>query len=295
MAYTLLAVVQAAQGKDTAVNPEDIQQPIVQASVGAFEGGVTWFSSNTQDLSATMSDRGINYLTTGVMYESDVVNYGNGAIVAIYPFEGTYMATHPACIKNGLQPEDQEAAAQFRDYLLGETGQHLALAWGLRPVNDAVPIGAPLDAANGVDPSQPEEIFAHPPVESIFAVRDLWEEARKDVNLVMALDTSGSMRGSKIETMREAAMQFVQQMGDDDYISVVGFGTEPYLVVKHSQVGPNRDKIINAIDNLSASGDTTLFDAIGDSGALLTETSLPSTANALVVLTDGQDTRSYRF
>lgn len=294
-AYTLLAVVQAAQGTTTAVTPADIQQPIVQASVGAFESGVTWFSSNTQDLSATMSERGINYLTTGVMYESDVVNYGNGDIVAIYPFEGTYMATHPACINSSASPEEQEAAELFRDYLLNEAGQNLALAHGLRPVNNAVAIAAPLDAAHGVDPTQPEVVFANPSVDAIFAIRDLWEEARKDVNLVMALDTSGSMRGSKMNTMREAAVQFVQQMGEDDYITIVGFSTEPYLVVEYAQIGPNRAKIINAIEDLDAYGDTTLFDAIGDSGRLLTETTLPSTANALVVLTDGQDTRSYRF
>lgn len=294
-AYTLLAVVQAAQGKSTAVNPDEIQQPIVQASVGAFESGVTWFSSNTHDLSASMSDRGVNFLTTGVMYESDVINNGKGEIVAIYPFEGTFVANHPACVKSGLAPEEQEAAELFRDYLVSEAGQTLALANGLRPVNTAVAIGAPIDAAHGVDPSQPEVVFASPSVDAIFAVRELWEDARKDVNLVMALDTSGSMRGSKMDTMREAAVQFVQQMGDDDYISIIGFSTEPYLVVEHTQVGPNRDKIVNAIQSLSASGDTTLFDAIGDSGTLLTETTLPSTANALVVLTDGQDTRSYRF
>src|SRR5690606_20171889 len=122
-------------------------------------------------------------------------NNGNGDIVAIYPFEGTYMATHPACINSSASPEAQEAAELFRDYLLNEAGQTLALANGLRPVNDAVAIGAPLDAANGVNPAKPEIVFANPSVDAIFAVRDLWEEARKDVNLVMALDTSGSMRG----------------------------------------------------------------------------------------------------
>ncbi len=129
----------------------------------------------------------------------------------------------------------------------------------------------------------------------MYAVQDLWQEARKDVNLVMALDTSGSMSGSKISNMREAAVQFVEQMGDDDYISIIAFSTEPLLLVEHAQVGPNRSKIINAIEGLYAEGDTTLFDAIGDAGAVLSRTTLPSTANALVVLTDGQDTRSYRY
>lgn len=294
-ANTLLAVVQAAQSKTNAVSAEDIQQPIVQASVGAFEGGVTWFSQDSADLGATMVDRGIDYLTAGIMYESDVVNFGNGSLAAIYPLEGTFMADFPACINQAIGAEESEAAELFRDFLLSEEGQQLALENGLRPVNPAVPVSAPLDQAHGVDPTQPEVVFAPPSVKTIYAVQELWQEARKDVNLVMALDTSGSMEGSKIRNMREAAVQFVEQMGDDDYISIIAFSTEPQLVVEHAQVGPNRDKIIRAIEQLDATGDTTLFDAIGDAGTVLAATSLPSTANALVVLTDGQDTRSYRY
>lgn len=294
-ASTLLALVQAAQSKTEAVNEADIQQPIVQASVGAFEGGVTWFSPDTQSLSNAMGSRGLNYLSGGVMYESDVVNYGNGQIVAVYPFEGTFMATHPACVNINASAAEQEAARLFRDYLLSEAGQQLALAGGLRPVNTAVPLSSPLDAAHGVDPSQPALVFNAPSVATVYAVQDLWQEARKDVNLALLLDTSGSMRGSKMESMRTAAIQFVEQMGDDDYISIISFNTEPYLVIDHMQVGPNRQKVINAIEDLRAEGDTTLFDAIGDGTAVLQSSSLPQTTNALVVLSDGQDTRSYRY
>lgn len=292
---TLLALVQAAQSKTDAVNETDIQQPIVQASVGAFEGGVTWFSPNTQALGSAMSSRGIDYLSGGVMYESDVINHGDGDIVAIYPLEGTFVATHPACLNQAASADQQEAAVLFRDYLLSEAGQQSALANGLRPVNDAVAVGAPIDAAHGANPNQPTVVFHKPTVSTVYAVQDLWQEARKDVNLAMLLDTSGSMRGSKIDSMQAAAVQFVEQMGEDDFISIIAFSTEPELVVDHVQVGPNRDKIISAIEGLNAQGDTTLFDAIGDGTNLLRSTTTPQTTNALAVLTDGQDTRSYRY
>jgi Ca-activated chloride channel family protein len=294
-ASTLLALVQAAQSKTEAVNESDIQQPIVQASVGAFEGGVTWFSPDTRALSTAMSNRGLNYLSGGVMYESDVVNTGNGQLVAVYPFEGTFMATHPACINRAATPEQEEAARLFRDYLLSEAGQQLAVAGGLRPVDTAVPLTSPLDAAHGVDLTQPEVVFNAPSVTAVYAAQELWQAARKDVNLALLLDTSGSMRGSKMESMRAAAIQFVEQMGDDDYLSIISFNTEPYLIINHAQVGPNRQKIITAIEELRAEGDTTLFDAIGDGAAVLQSTTQPQTTNALVVLSDGQDTRSYRY
>lgn len=294
-AGTLLALVQAAQSKTEAVTETDIQQPIVQASVGAFEGGVTWFSPNTRALSTAMSSRGLNYLSGGVMYESDVVNAGNGQLVAVYPFEGTFMATHPACINGAAGTVQQEAARLFQDYLLSEAGQQLALAGGLRPVDTAVPLTSPLDAAHGVDPTQPEVVFNAPSVTAVYAAQELWQAARKDVNLALLLDTSGSMRGGKMESMRTAAIQFVEQMGDDDYLSIISFNTEPYLIINHAQVGPNRQKIISAIEDLRAEGDTTLFDAIGDGAVVLQGTTQPQTTNALVVLSDGQDTRSYRY
>jgi Ca-activated chloride channel family protein len=294
-ASTLLAIVQAAQSKSEAVTVNDIQQPIVQASVGAFEGGVTWFSSSTQTLGSTMSDRGINYLGAAVMYESTVIQYGRGQLVPVYPLEGTFVADHPACISQSADNTDQEAAEIFRDYLVSESGQQSALANGLRPVHAGVEIGAPLVESNGVDLSQPEIVFNAPSVDTVYAVQELWQEARKDVNLVMLLDTSGSMRGSKMDNMREAAVQFVEQMGDDDYISIIAFSSEPELIVNHVRLEENRQKVIRAIEDLQAEGDTTLFDAIGDGSALLTQTTLPQTTNALVVLTDGQDTRSYRY
>jgi len=60
-------------------------------------------------------------------------------------------------------------------------------------------------------------------------------------------------------------------------------------------VGEARDKIVNSILGLEAEGDTTLFDAIGDGGTVIASTSSVDTTNAMVVLTDGQDTRSYRY
>ncbi|MCA9922598.1 MAG: substrate-binding domain-containing protein, partial [Anaerolineales bacterium] len=168
-ASTLLAVVQAAQAKTDAVTAADIQQPIVQASVSAFEGGVTTFSSDTNALGATMSARGISYLSAAIMYESTVLHFGNGDIVPVYPLEGTFMATHPACINQSAAASTVAGAEAFRDYLLGDAAQQTAVSVGLRPVNDSVTIGAPLIEANGVDLSQPVNVFNTPSVDTIYA------------------------------------------------------------------------------------------------------------------------------
>jgi Ca-activated chloride channel family protein len=292
---TLLALVQAAQSKTAAVTADDIQQPIVQASVGAFESAVSSFANSTASLSSNMRERGASYLGAAVMYENDVVYGSDGAIVPIYPLEGTFIATHPACIDQNANAETQEAARLFREYLLSAEGQETAVSFALRPVDKTTPIGPPLTEANGVDLSQPEIVFNEPTITAVYAIQDLWQTARKDVNLVMLLDTSGSMRGGKIDSMREAAIQFVEQMGDDDQITIIAFSTAPELLVEGVQVGPNRQKIINAISRLEAQGDTALFDAIGDGASSIERTNQPQMTNAMVALSDGMDTNSSRY
>lgn len=295
-ANTLLALVQAAESKTTAVNASDIEQPIVQASVGAFEGAVAWFSSSTGALAETMRDRGVQFLGAAVLYESDVINYGGGDpdVVPIYPFEGTFVAEHPACINAGSTAEVREGAQIFRDYLLDETAQESAVAHGLRPVNSAVTVGPPLDESRGVDLEQPQTVFAAPNADAIYAVQELWQAARKDVNLVMVIDVSGSMSGRKIESVRQSAVQFIEQMGEDDYLSIISFSSMPQPLIKYERVGDSRQAMIETVLGLEAQGDTALYDATVDGANLLRNTGTPQTSNALVLLTDGLDTSSFR-
>ena len=294
-ASTLLAIVQAAESKAESVTVEDVAKPIVQASVSAFEAAVSTFSPNTAALGQAMGERGVGYLGAGVMYESDLLAHGQGQLVPIYPLEGTFVASHPACLNSAAGAENAEAAALFRDYLLGEEAQGLAVSNGLRPVNANVQVGAPLVEANGVDLDEPMTVFNRPSVDTVYAVQELWQSARKDVNLVMLLDVSGSMRGEKIDNMLRAAEQFVNQMGEEDSITIIAFSDELNLVAEPQQVGPARAEIAAVVGRLEAAGDTALYDAIGIGAQVIEETSVSQTTNALVVLTDGQDTYSSRY
>jgi Ca-activated chloride channel family protein len=295
-AGTLLAIVQAAQSKTEAVRAEEVQLPIVQASVGAFEAAVSWFSSSTDALGQTMRNRGIDFLGAAIVYESTVFEYGIGDpdIVAIYPLEGTFIATHPACSNGSSSGDLKEATRVFRAFLLGEEGQFLALDHGLRPVLPEVPLGQPLNEGTGIDLTQPANIFAPPSVETVYAAQDLWQSARKDVNMVMLIDVSGSMRGDKLANVQNAAIQFMEHMGNDDYISIIAFSEAPFLLLNYAKVGEARDRAIRVIRDLEAGGNTPLYDAIGDGAVLIDRTTASQISNALVVLTDGKDTGSER-
>ena len=297
-ASTLLAIVQAARSKTDAVTVSDIKEPIVQASVAAFEGTVAWFSPSTEKLGQTIQQRGIEYLGAAVEYESTVAMNGGGGdagLVAVYPYEGTFMATHPACINGGADAQTQEAARLFRDYLLKPDVQKLALKNGLRPVTAGVPISAPLDAAHGVDPTQPKAVFGQPSADTLLAISALWQSARKNINLVMLLDVSGSMRGDKIDSVRTAAAQFVKQMGDNDYLTLMTFSDRIRVLIEHKKVSVIRDDAVRLVNGIQAGGNTSLYDAIGEAANLINKSKSSQTSNVMVLLTDGQDTSSVNY
>lgn len=294
---TLQALVYAAQASPDLIDVTDVENPVVQASVGAFESAVSWFAKDSAQLGTTMLERGIGYLNAAVTYENAVIMQGERSprLVAIYPFEGTFMATYPTCVRNNMDEAATGAAETFLAYLLDTQAQQNALALGLRPVSDDVPLGPPFDAAHGVDPSQPELVFATAGEDTVFAIQDLWQQQRKNVNLALVLDVSGSMEGAKIEQVRLSAVEFVKQMGDNDYLSVIIFDDFPRELVAHAQVQGNRQEMIDRVNIISAGGGTALYDTIVYTGKQLAGTRRADTVNAMVVLTDGQDTTSQTY
>jgi Ca-activated chloride channel family protein len=103
------------------------------------------------------------------------------------------------------------------------------------------------------------------------------------------------MDGDKIRNMRRAAVQFVEQMGDDDYITIVPFSSQPLVLMHHQQVGLARGEAIRTIESMEAGGDTALYDAIGMGANSIASTTSSQTSNAMVVLTDGLDNNSFQY
>jgi len=246
----------------------------------------------------TLYSRGIGFLGAGIEYESTLINNGGGGengLVAIYPYEGTFIAKHPACVNDGADGATQEGATLFRDYLLKDASQTMAVATGLRPAAAGTTLGAPFDAAHGVDPLFPKVVFGAPSVETLLAVSDLWQSARKNINLVMMIDVSGSMRGAKIDNVRTAAVQFMQQMGDNDFLTLMTFSDKLRVLIEHKKVSEARTEAVRQVTAIQASGNTSLYDAIGTAAGLIKKSTNSATTNAMVVLTDGQDTSSSKY
>jgi Ca-activated chloride channel homolog len=117
---------------------------------------------------------------------------------------------------------------------------------------------------------------------------------RERATIVLALDTSGSMRATdvapdRLRAAQQAARRFVRDLPRRFEVGVVSFASQAQV-----EVAPTADRraIVDGIDRLQADGGTALGDAIARSVELVTATearTAPDTA-AVVLLSDGENT-----
>jgi Ca-activated chloride channel family protein len=114
-------------------------------------------------------------------------------------------------------------------------------------------------------------------------------EARAPVSLVLAIDTSGSMAGRKIEDARHAALALVDEMRPDDMVGVVRFSSNAETLVPLSRVGDIRGEARRKIEGLRAEGSTDIANALRTADRLLGG-SRDRRIGRIVLVTDGRDT-----
>jgi Ca-activated chloride channel family protein len=216
--------------------------------------------------------------------------------VAIYPKEGTFWSDHPVGIveRDWVTPEHREAAKIYIQYLLARPQQQKAMEYGFRPASVDVPLAAPLDAAHGIDPKEPKTTLEVPSVEVINGILQAWKLEKKHSNVVLVLDTSGSMREEgKMQSAKEGAKQLVQLLDDSDTFSFLPFSSELHWAQEDASVKGERPQLVQHVDSLFAGGGTALYDSINAAYQHLAAVPNPDAKiQAVVVLTDGEDTES---
>jgi VWFA-related protein len=113
-------------------------------------------------------------------------------------------------------------------------------------------------------------------------------DSQQPIAFGLLIDVSGSMAaGGKLDAAKRAANSLVATMGPADTAAVISFANKVDVVQEFTG---DRGALGAAIDGLQTDGDTSLYDAL-DRGVLLAD-ALPQTRRVLLVVTDGDDTRS---
>jgi tight adherence protein B len=107
------------------------------------------------------------------------------------------------------------------------------------------------------------------------------------LEVVLALDTSGSMQGLPLAAAKAAATSFVRRLPPLARLAVVGFSSRPTVLLPLSV---DRDAAVAAIAGVPAQGETALYDGVVTAARAF---SADATARrSMVVLSDGGDTVS---
>lgn len=106
----------------------------------------------------------------------------------------------------------------------------------------------------------------------------------KPTKLGVAIDTSGSMSGSRIDSVKQCLKVLINRLRVGDCISVVGFADTASMILSNYTISAdNRDQALTNIDSLSADGGTNAESAITALGALYQN----DKPDAVLFLTDG--------
>jgi Ca-activated chloride channel family protein len=111
---------------------------------------------------------------------------------------------------------------------------------------------------------------------------------RVPVSLGIALDTSGSMAGSKIQEARTALDRLVFDLLDrQDEIFLYRFSNTPVLLQPWTR---DRQQLSRALTHVEPNGGTAMYDAVAESIPMTTQGQ--NRKKALLVISDGNDTAS---
>jgi Ca-activated chloride channel family protein len=296
---SLFAEVYAGAGKVHGLTLEDVSQPHVATFLGNVERSVVHYGRSTGFFGRKMFANGPEYLIAAVLYENMVIeSYDTQKyslpfpVVAIYPKEGAFWSDHPVGIveRPWVTPEQREAAEKYIDFLLDRPQQERALQFGFRPADASISVGAPIDAAHGVDPDQPTTTLEVPTAPVMNAIIELWKENKKHANIVLVLDTSGSMRdGSKMANAKTGAKQLINLLGEEDQLSLLPFNSTYTWAAQGLPMASGREQALRTADTYFARGGTALYGSVAEANRYLLEHASPDRISAIVVLSDGAD------
>jgi Ca-activated chloride channel family protein len=276
--------------------------PAVEPFMAGVEDAIVHYGTSTGFFADKMTERGPTYLSAAVLYENLVIeSYGKQRsldLVAIYPQEGTFWSDHPYCVLDApwVTAEQRDAAAAFLAFLKARPQQDRAMALGFRPVDPAIKIAQPIDAAHGVDPLQPQTLLEVPDGATLEALLAAWRRTKKPADVVLVFDKSGSMSGRPLDEAKRGGKAFLATLDARDRVTLMFFDRKVYPPYGPVELGKARAELESRIDGVSASGGTALYDATIAAKAALEARSKDGTRRirAVVVMTDGADTDSKR-
>ena len=341
MNATIAAFFAATGTTDELVN-ENIDSPANQKFERAIEHAAVHYGDTTltflanlrhADDSATPAnpDAALSYISAVTVEEQAVVAYNLGypcgtqssepgcqrqspphtKLVAFYPQDGMLFSNHPYIELNGMSTAKKAVADDFLAYLHTAAVQSQFAAVGFRTYDDRPT--ALVTQANGAVPNAPISPLPLPQPAVLDHLLTVWATLRKPANVLLLIDTSGSMNETvagttktKLQLVQAAEPALLGGFTDTDQVGLWNFSAANALgstldyqpLVPIGPMGQqlatrtHRTVLADQINALKATGATGLYNTLSAAVATLRASYNPDSINAVVLLTDGRNETS---
>jgi len=306
---TLIAEFYAAARSDgftgRRLGLEQVNDAEVQQGVRDIEELIRHYSRRTTEFVEYIA-QGPEYLDFVALEENDLIRINRGQtqvqpperLVALYPREGTFWHEHPFGIvqldeaQGGwTTAEQREAARVFTEYVLTPTVQQTIMSFNFRPANPDVPLDFPFVPENGVTVEGPSTILDVPQPEVIAAIQQSWALVKKQADILLVMDISGSMQtDDKIGQAVEAALAFLDGMESTNRVGLMLFNDEIDYRVELDTYETIQNRLYSNIRGLRADGGTELYGALLEAVNIMSEEPDEDRIRAVILLSDGAHT-----
>jgi Ca-activated chloride channel family protein len=165
------------------------------------------------------------------------------------------------------------------------------MANGFRPANPDIELEFPFVEENGVDVTRPSTVLDVPAPEVIAAIQQSWAFVKKQADIMLLIDVSGSMQNEdKIEQAIAAAEVFLDNMELTNRVGLAIFSDDVSIRVQLNNFESVEDQLRSHISSLRADGGTELYAAVRDVVTLMNDEESENRIRAVVLLSDGEDT-----
>lgn len=292
----------AAAGKFEGLTKADLDRPEVRKKVVDLQRSVVHYGDTTLFFADQLRKNGPGYASVVAMEEVTLIDFNKKStgqkLVAIYPKEGTFFSDNPLLVPTGadwVSDAQRRGAEEFTKFLLTKEFQATVDKVGMRPGITGVETGPDISAANGANPALPKRVMAVPSPDVLATIKTYWHEDRKPADVIVALDTSGSMGDEdKLEFAKRGLVKFVEKAAPQDRLGLVQFSSDTKVLVPLTPMTPaNRTALADRVRGLYPDGGTAVYDATLQAYQAA-QSGKADHIKAVVVLTDGLDRDSQR-